>query len=127
MSEPLYGIPTLSSRLRIGDNILEVASWGHMLLDGVWTRGSLLHEHATFSGYPLLYTQDNEKKHSFVVNLDERHNITMTTFKDFVNIHIHAQDLENSAGLMGDYKTGASVGRDRSTHTEVSSLHGQAF
>lgn len=66
-------------------------------------------------------------KHSFVVKFDERHNITMTTFKDFVNIHIHAQDLENSAGLMGDYKTGASVGRDRSTLFEDPVAFGQEW
>ena len=108
--------------LKIGDEVMTVASWGEYFLNGV-SRAELP---ALMSGFPVTHTKVNDKVHFFVVQIDDHHNVTFSTFKDFVNVRLNV-NLEDSAGLMGDYITGASLARDGKTILEDANSFGQEW
>lgn len=110
-----------TAAIRVGKDVLEVASWGEYLLNGV--DGALEHNNhgeavPMLGGYPIHYVQMEAIKHRFIIPLDDHgHNVTVLTYKDFVNVQIDAPGsvLANSHGLMGDFHTGLSLARDGKT------------
>ena len=100
-----------SAALKIGDDILEVSSFGSYMLNGV--SGATMP--ALLAGYPVTYTQVNEKKHEFVVDLGEA-TVEIGSFKDLVSVKLGGDPakvgLHTSIGMLGEYKTGALLGRN---------------
>lgn len=100
--------------LRIGQDILEVGSYGEHALNRVdfAVDGSGGYE---LGGYPIYYTQEDKKKYSFDVALSPTANITISVFKDIVNIHMSGTGARGvfveSAGLMGSLD-GTLLARD---------------
>ena len=117
--------------LSIGDSLMEVASWGQLYLDGISLDPQqddlFTTAKAQFAGYPLTYHTDGRKTHAFVIQIDDHNNITLNTFKDFVNVHVHTNRLGGSVGLMGDFKTGQSLGRDGVTVLQDPDVFGQEW
>lgn len=118
-----------AAAVQLGKDVFQVGGWGEHFVNGV--DGALKgHDVPTVNGRSITYTQINKKKHSFVVPMDTHgHNITVTTFKDFVNVHLNLPShvLVDSSGLMGDYQTGAFLARDRTTVVEDVNDFGQEW
>ena len=74
-----------TAALRIGDDILELASWGVYFLNGV--EGAEMPNR--LGGYEVTYEQfPQEKKHAFYINLGEDDQLTLFVFKDFVGASV---------------------------------------
>lgn len=81
-------------------------------------------EHA----YPVRYTQINRKKHLFEIKMDELHNITLSTFKDFVNVQVNIHGRGSTVkGLMGEFGTGRLLARDGRTVLQDINAFGQVW
>ena len=106
-----------SAALMIDGEILEVNSWGEHALNGVdnvfTTDGS---DGFSIAGYPIYYTQVNKKKYIYDVVLSPGENITLTSFKDLVAVHMnnghsHHFFKQDVSGIMGSFD-GTMLGRD---------------
>lgn len=66
-----------SAAVKIGDEILEVSSWGEYWLSGV--EGALQNDNevASISGFPIQYTQVDDKIHKFVIQIAEEESIVV--------------------------------------------------
>jgi hypothetical protein len=115
-----------SAALRIGEDVLEVASQGVYWLNGV-LNADLSGE---FSGFAFSHTQPNDKQHVFEVYLGGRERIKVKTYKDFVSVLIEQGKREHflaSAGLMGDYRAGRMIARDGKTVIDDANVFGQEW
>jgi hypothetical protein len=115
-----------SAALRIGEDILEVASQGVFWLNGV-LNADLPNE---FSGFAFSHTQPTDKQHAFEVYLGDRERIKVKTYKDFVSVLIEQGKREHfldSGGLMGDYPAGRMIARDGKTVIDDANVFGQEW
>jgi hypothetical protein len=106
-----------SAAIRIGDEILEVSSWGEYHLNGIDSAEMPNH----ISGYLITHSEPTEKSHVFEISIDGNERIKVKTFKDMVSIEFNHADLsrfKGSAGMMGDFESGKLLSRDRSTVIE---------
>jgi hypothetical protein len=102
--------------VKIGDDVLEVSSWGQYFLNGVESAELP----ATIGGRSLNHTQLNPNEHHFVIPTNDLggdipEHILVSTFKDFVSVHIKngfAGSFGESVGIMGNYYTGAMLDRN---------------
>lgn len=113
-----------TAAIRIGEDILEVSSWGDWSLNGV-SFSNALSAPLSIAGYPVYHRQLNKKKNVFDIVVDSG-NITVDNFKDFVNIKIRTP-LPGSKGLLGDFYTGDSLARDGETVIEDPNAFGQEW
>jgi hypothetical protein len=103
-----------SAILRVGTNILEVASRGVYYLNGVLD-AELPDE---FSGFAFSHTLPTDKQHVLAVHLGVEERINVKTYKDFVSILIEkgqGKHFGDSVGLMGDFGKGHMLARDGQT------------
>lgn len=95
-----------SAALQIGDDILEVSSFGETFLNGVNTAGDTV-QGMSLSGFKIRYEEESKKKHSYSVELGNEQYIELSAYKDLVSIQIDTtgQDVGhwfgNSTGLLG--------------------------
>lgn len=113
--------------MKIGNDILEVSSFGDFAFNGVDSP-----DLDTLSGYAVQHTQVNKKKHTFNVIVGKHENITISTFKDFVSVSITSgaestKFFRNSNGLMGSYNSGSLLARDGTTVMEDMNDFGQEW
>lgn len=103
-----------TAAIKIGDDVLEVGSWGEYWFNGV--EGAELSSMG--SQFPVTYTSENKKRHQFVVKTGDATNeesIVVRTFKDMVSVTVENATVANfgmSVGLMGNFIDGSLVGRD---------------
>lgn len=119
-----------SAALRIGEDVLEVASFGQYALNGI-DQANLHEAGATLSGYPIYHSQKSSKQHIFEVVTGPKEKITISTFKDMVSVKIHGATVEHfgdSVGIMGSV-SGAMLTRDGSIFnvTEDPNAFGQEW
>lgn len=106
-----------AAAIKIGDDVLEVASYGEYAVNGVETAlGPDDLESLTMGGYPLHCTHIDDAKHilKFDIILGENKNITLKTMKDWVGVQVFNGDRDSFgkvSGLMGSYD-GAMLSRD---------------
>jgi hypothetical protein len=103
--------------LRLGDDILEVSSFGEYFFNGV--ESAKLPQ--TLSLYPLTYEKNDEKHSSFVIDLDFGQKVHIYTIKDIVNFKFNnatAEMFDDSVGLMGGFGHGELLARDGHTIIE---------
>lgn len=116
-----------SAAISIGQDTLEIASYGEYWLNGV--EGAEMP--ATMEGFSVTHEQVNKKKHVFKIAMDgSEEAIVVTTFKDLVSVAVENASLANfgsSVGLMGNYGSGSLLARDGSTVMEDHSLFGQEW
>jgi hypothetical protein len=115
-----------SAVLRIGTDVLEVASQGVYYLNGV-AGAELPNE---FSGFPFTYTQPSDKQRVFDVHLGGRERIKIKTYKDLVSVLIEqgqSKHFGDSAGLMGDFEMGRMLARDGETVLNDHNAFGQEW
>jgi hypothetical protein len=109
-----------SVAVRLGEDTLEVSSYGAYSVNGVSDVPLPL---SLASGHTIFHRQISPKKHEFTLptgNGDEA--IVITTMKDIVNVNVLnvSPDLAGSVGLMGSFdlegrKVGTLLGRDGET------------
>ncbi|CAB9530524.1 unknown protein [Seminavis robusta] len=95
-----------SAAIKIGDDILEVASFGeHFFLK--WSGWSDM-----FLGpFPVHYKQVDIRTHTFDISLGGGETITLKSYKDLVSVKLDKRFL-GSQGMLGDYATGETMSRD---------------
>jgi hypothetical protein len=112
--------------VRIGADILEVASQGIYYLNG--EAGAELPDE--FSGFTLSHIQPTDKQHVFEVNFGGSERIKVKTYKDFVSVSIEqgqSKHFGDSVGLMGDFRNGHMIARDGKTVIDDANNFGQEW
>ena len=106
-----------SAAIKIGEEVLEVSSFGEYVLNGV----SYAELPNNLSGYSVNHTQVDKKVHDFVIDLGSGEEIAVRTFKDWVSVKLEKPSKErfqDSNGMMGEFATGKLLGRDGVTIIE---------
>lgn len=122
--------------IKIGDDILEVGSWGEHWFNGV-ENGVERAEFAFMGGsFPITYTEakksDKSIKNTFAIALDDAsdESIVITNFKDMVAVKVQnaaSAGFETSQGLMGKFMDGTLLARDGASVVEDHDLFGQEW
>lgn len=115
-----------AAAIRIGDDVLEVNSWGTHTFNGV-QQATLP---TTMAWFPLAYKQEDAKKHLFTITLDSSRGevIKISTFKDMVSVAISnpsSANFDECLGMMGEFGTGNLLARDGASIVEDHNLFGQ--
>jgi len=119
-----------SAVLQIGEDTLEVASFGDFALNAVDTPKL---DNASLAGHELHYKQVNKKISTFDVVLSPTTNITISTYKDMVNVRVSGSKviLGASLGIMGSSLTGDMMSRDgklmRASSQDAINAYGQEW
>lgn len=110
--------------MRIGEDILEVGSFGDYSLNGV-EEAMLGNMVPMVGGYPVFYSQPIKSKHILEVVVGPNENITLASFKDLVSVKIFHGDearFGSVSGLMGTFD-GQMVARNgTSLHDDINGL-----
>jgi len=117
-----------SAAMKIGDDILEVSSWGEYRLNGV--ESADLSKGAHLGPFDLVLSSLNDYQHSFDIITEGDQVIQIKTFKDFVDIKLEKVNLEDfafSQGMMGGYPSGRKTARDGLTLLEDPNKFGQEW
>lgn len=108
--------------MRIGQDILEVGSYGFFFLNGV-SDASLS---AKMAGkHSIVHTQLNKKTHEFQIELDNDESILIRSFKDLVSVKVVHGSFNNfgkSQGLMGKFGTGEWLARNGTVLKDASAF-----
>lgn len=116
-----------TAAIRIGEDILEVSSYGTRTLNRV-TDVELPFFMA--DRFMVTHEQVNKKINMFHIKLPESEEIVVKTVKNMVTISIQNADAANfgdSVGMMGQHATGALVGRDGVTIHEDTNAFAQEW
>ena len=114
-----------SAALRIGNDTLEVASYGEWAVNKV-EMASL--DEVSIAGYHVKHTVINKKNSKFEIKVDG-HTITISTFKDMVSIRFNdilMMHVEDSVGILG-HVNGKLLGRDGITEFTDMNAFGQEW
>lgn len=101
-----------TAAIQIGEDVLEISSWGEFFFNGV--EGAGLPEQIA-GLYAVNHTQFDEKMHRFEVNLLDGQKIIVNTHKDMVAVKMEGakpHNFEHSVGMLGVFGTGEKRGRD---------------
>ncbi|CAB9507376.1 expressed unknown protein [Seminavis robusta] len=130
-----------AAALQIGQDVLEVGSYGDYYLNGVESAevnkpfASRLNgrkeEPASLSGFPIHFDVPEEKKKLFSVKLSANEVIHITVWKQIVSVKLdHSKDSQfaGATGLMGDYDAdGLMLARDGGAVMENPNEFGQEW
>lgn len=109
--------------IRIGSDILELAGEGKFVFNGE-SSSDLAALPVDIAGYHLEhYTKEREEatEYFYDIHLNDSEYIRVRSFKHFVFVTFAPgvyNELSDSVGLMGNWETGALVGRDGETEME---------
>jgi len=110
-----------SVAILIGDDILEIEGSDEFVDNGelfYWHNLDYQAEFETLGGFPVSFHRVSKKTQSFVVDLSSKYPdqfIEVKSFKEFVKVAWNngsEESVGNSVGMMGDFKTGKTLGRD---------------
>jgi hypothetical protein len=101
-----------SAAIKIGNDVLEVGSWGQYFLNDV--------ESADLPAqlgeiYTVSHEQMNQNETRFNIQITETEQIVVSTFKDWVSVKTVNSTFANfvrSAGLLGSYVDGSKLARN---------------
>ena len=111
-----------SAAVMIGNDILQVSSWGNYMFNGI-----------SAAELPLAVSHSvmSEKESKFEIHLGKNsERVVIKTFKDMVSVvvdHGNNESFHNSVGLMGQFNTGAMLARDNRTVIDDPILFGQEW
>lgn len=100
-----------AAAVKIGDETLEVASFGYYSLNGIQSADLT----NNLSGFPIVHTQLSKQAHSFEIHLSDKESIVVKVHKDMVTVKVDNADMDrfdHSHGLMGDFETGDMLARN---------------
>ena len=115
-----------TAALRIGDDILEVEGSSDMDNDmaNYWINFDHQAKAGTIGGFPLAIFDDGARpfpKRRFEVDFDSKfpgQKIVIATYKEFVKvdfINASSEAVGNTVGILGDFQSGLTYGRDHVT------------
>jgi len=109
--------------VRIGDDILEIGAQKHYINGVPQEIGST----EVLSGYPVVSSVAHKKpRYTYKVQLGGKEEIIFREYKGWITvtlINAPRGDFGNSVGLMGNYGTGAWLGRDGTTvHSDINAF-----
>jgi hypothetical protein len=111
--------------VRIGDDTLEVSSWGEYSLNGVEDANLASYDDQVLlrgqtqpvpglAGYDVYHTEVNKKKHVFDIILGQGQNITLSNMKGIVGVEVNhgrKASFGGAVGLLGNFQ-GQMLARD---------------
>ncbi|CAB9519062.1 expressed unknown protein [Seminavis robusta] len=106
-----------SAVVQIGDETLEIGSFGEYLLNGV--EGAEMPN--TIAGFDVNAFNPTKNVHILEIYIDEDEKIILRSFKDMVTVKIDnakKEQFHGSAGMMGEFETGHVLARDGMTRME---------
>ena len=109
-----------AAAIRIGDNVLEVASFGDYAWNGI-SAADMNDVDDDLTGIKIVHSNPNPKTHQFDIMIGPKTNITIGTFKDLVSVKFVGASMDlfgDGVGLMGAFVDGAMLGRDGITLME---------
>jgi hypothetical protein len=120
-----------SAAVQIGGDVLEVASYGDISVNGVDTPDFDDDSVNQLAGYGIVHTMVNKKKHSVDVVLGPNTNITLGSYKHLVSVSVVSGGMGSkffgeSSGLMGSY-SGVLLARDGVTVMDDMNVFGQEW
>lgn len=101
-----------SAVLKVGDDVLQVDSFGSFAVNGV--RDAETPFFMNNGHIKVTHTQKDKKSHAFKIQLNAVEYFQIRTFKDMITVDMNAMPgsiVEGSMGLLGNSK-GEKVGRD---------------
>jgi hypothetical protein len=108
--------------IRIGDDILEIEGNVEPSTETrYWINFQYQGQLTSVGGFPVKHTIKNHVKHQIEIDLSSKYKnlkIVLSTWKDFVRVEFKNASTEsfgNSVGMLGDFATGNTYGRDGST------------
>lgn len=105
-----------SAAIKIGEETLEVSSFGEYFLNGVSYADK---SDMTISGFPIAYSQPTANTHVFEIQLGEGEKVILKSFKDMVSVKVDAagsKRFQGSLGMMGSFDdNGTLVARNGTT------------
>jgi len=116
-----------NAAIRIGEDILEVQGSSDEIdqeASNYWINFEHQGKAATIGGFPLTLFDDKvplHPKRRFEIDLSSKYpgqKVVISTFKEFVKvdfINASSEAYGNAVGMLGDFKTGKTFGRDGST------------
>ena len=113
-----------SAAIKIGEDVLEVGSYGEIIFNGVGLADGEVFEEAKMAGiYKIDFEEKNKKERLVTVSLSTEDNpndstLTIRSWKQMVNVKFNnakEEDFKDSVGMMGDFYEGVLLGRDGST------------
>jgi hypothetical protein len=128
-----------SAAIRIGDDILEIEGSADPVLteanNHYWINFEYQGELKTLGGFPVKYhLQDTyQSKRWFEIDLSSKYpgqKIVISTYKEFVRVDFQNSSDEsfgNSVGMLGDFRSGKTLGRDGVTELDDFSILGNEW
>ena len=109
-----------SAAIRIGDDILEVQGSDdpEVGVAKYWMNLEYQGPVKTLGGFPVNLSMRSEKKRKFVIDLHSKfpgERIEISSYREFVKVDfINSSEASfgNAVGMLGDFKTGKTLGRD---------------
>mmetsp|Transcript_7530 Transcript_7530/g.18125 ORF Transcript_7530/g.18125 Transcript_7530/m.18125 type:complete len:626 (+) Transcript_7530:1431-3308(+) len=124
-----------SAAIRIGDDILEVQGSGNPTNEetNYWVNFNYNEELHTIGGFPVTLTKGGAPIRNFKIDLSSKYPglyIHINTYKEFVRVdfkHGTEEAYGNTVGLLGDFKTGETLGRDGTTVIDDFTMYGNEW
>ena len=99
-----------TAAVKIGNEILEVSSYGAYILNGV----DNAEMPSTLSGYSIVHAHDSELVNNFRIELRQGQSLVVQSFKGMVSVKFaeaQESDIGDSKGLMGSFPEGNKLAR----------------
>jgi hypothetical protein len=111
-----------SAVVKIGEEMLEVASYGEYFLNGVENADLP----SAIGGFNITYSQPDVKQHVFTIHVENDEKIVLKAFKDMVSMLTDADYVrfDGSSGMMGEIGSGRMFARDGITVLEEPNAFG---
>ena len=121
-----------AAAIQIGDDILEVGSYGEIFFNGVDSAEELLASGQANMAekYPIDYQPKNKKERIVTVHLGDASTLILKSWKQLVSVRFagaETLDFQDSLGLMGDFYEGTRLARDGQTTIEDENDFGQEW
>jgi len=117
-----------AAAIKIGDDILEVFSYGQYLISGV----SNADMPAMIGGFPVERSEPKKNQVRFTIDLGDSRNIGIKVYKDLVYVdlnvhHGHSEEFKRGVGMLGAWNNGARLARDGVTILSDDNEYGQEW
>lgn len=116
-----------SAAIQIGDDILEVSSYGIYAWNGISSANLAT---ATLGGFPVTHQHQGEYGHLFTIQVGTKEAILVKVYKDMVGVkfeHPTAKNFEKSVGVLGSFLTGEKLARDGTSVMTDANEYGQEW
>ncbi|CAJ1948989.1 unnamed protein product [Cylindrotheca closterium] len=117
--EPHYWSYIQSVAIRIGNDIIEIEGTPDAEDEEphYWYNYEYQGQAEDLAGFPIIFKKQIAYKRQYIIDLSPKYpgkDITIQLFKEFVRVKLNGSHavFGNTAGLLGDYKTGKTLARD---------------